>query len=135
MKFTQSKVMSMNKRITLDRFVGGKNKALTMSYDDGRAQDRKLVEIFDKYGIRGTFNLNSGLLGLDERIDAEEAVSLYSHHEIAVHTVSHPSLPYVSTELNAREVLEDRQRLEEITGYPVRGMAYPNGIYNEQVKF
>ena len=47
-------------------FPEGKAKALTMSYDDGRLQDERLVEIFNKYGIRGTFNLNYGLMDGDE---------------------------------------------------------------------
>ena len=29
-------------------FPGGKHKALTMSYDDGREEDRKLVEMFNQ---------------------------------------------------------------------------------------
>ena len=44
-------------------FPGGKAKALTMSYDDGKVQDRRLIDIFNKYGIKGTFNLNYGLVG------------------------------------------------------------------------
>ncbi|WP_330672485.1 hypothetical protein [Acetatifactor muris] len=32
-------------------FPEGKAKALTMSYDDGKLQDERLVEIFNKYGI------------------------------------------------------------------------------------
>ena len=42
------------------RFPGGKPKALTLSYDDGVEQDVKLIEIAEKYGIKGTFNINSG---------------------------------------------------------------------------
>ena len=42
-------------------FPGGKHKVLTLSYDDGKVQDRRLVKIFNKYGIKATFNLNSGL--------------------------------------------------------------------------
>ena len=41
-------------------FPGGKFKALTMSYDDGKLEDRRLVDIFNRNGIRGTFNLNGG---------------------------------------------------------------------------
>ena len=41
-------------------FPGGKHKALTMSYDDGKTQDRRLVEIFNRYGIKGTFHLTGG---------------------------------------------------------------------------
>ena len=41
----------------------GKLKAVTFSYDDGVTQDKRLIEIFNKYGLKATFNLNSGLLG------------------------------------------------------------------------
>jgi len=68
-------------------FPGGRFKALTMSYDDGKKQDRKLVEIFNKYGIKATFNINAGLLGKDDRIAAEEIANLYQGHEVAAHTI------------------------------------------------
>ncbi|MDB5085376.1 MAG: polysaccharide deacetylase [Bacilli bacterium] len=123
----------MKVRIRFDRYPDGKNKALTMSYDDGQIHDRKLVEIFNRFGIRGTFNLNSGLFGKANRINADEVAELYAGHEVAVHTVTHPSLSYVPNEVIAAEILADRQNLEDLVGYPVRGMAYPNGVYDENV--
>ena len=42
-------------------FPGGKHKVLTFSYDDGKLEDRRLVEIFNKNGLRGTFNLTPAL--------------------------------------------------------------------------
>ena len=41
----------------------GKKKAITFSYDDGVTQDIRLIELFNKYGLKCTFNLNSDLLG------------------------------------------------------------------------
>ena len=41
----------------------GKFKAVTFSFDDGVSQDKRLIDLFDKYGLKGTFNLNSNLLG------------------------------------------------------------------------
>ena len=38
-------------------------KAITFSYDDGVTQDQRLIEMFDRYGLKATFNINSGLLG------------------------------------------------------------------------
>ncbi|WP_259305162.1 hypothetical protein [Enterococcus asini] len=38
-------------------YPGGKFKALTMSYDDGRTEDRRLIEIFNRWGLKGTFHL------------------------------------------------------------------------------
>ena len=42
------------------RYPGYRTKALTLSYDDGVVQDARLMEIMDRFGIRGTFNLNGG---------------------------------------------------------------------------
>ena len=42
------------------RFPEGKTKAFTLSYDDGVVQDRRLAAMFNQYGVKGTFNLNSG---------------------------------------------------------------------------
>ena len=53
-------------------YPGGKHKALTMSYDDGRTYDRQLVEIFNRYGIKGTFHLNSGFLGDQRHVSPEQ---------------------------------------------------------------
>lgn len=58
-------------------FPGGKHKALTFSFDDGRVEDRRLVELFNQYGMKGTFNLNSGLHNA-ERIPVSEYKELYS---------------------------------------------------------
>ena len=41
----------------------GKKKAFTLSFDDGIMQDARAIEILDKYGLKATFNLNSGRWG------------------------------------------------------------------------
>ena len=41
----------------------GKLKAFTLSFDDGVTQDERMINLLNKYGLRGTFNLNSALLG------------------------------------------------------------------------
>ena len=113
-------------------FPEGKHKALTMSYDDGREEDYRLVEIFNRDGIKGTFHLNSGLR-TPGRIPQEEYRELYKGHEISCHTVTHPTIERCPIEQVALQVLEDRRALERIAGYPVRGMSYPNGSYNEEI--
>ncbi|MDP4089642.1 MAG: polysaccharide deacetylase family protein [Bacillota bacterium] len=117
--------------IKFDLFPQGKTKALTMSYDDGQIFDRRLVGIFNKYGIRGTFHLNSGTLGKEPFINAEEVAELYKGHEVSVHTKTHPFLNCIPVEAVAEEVIEDRKNLESLVGYPIRGMSYPYGVYNE----
>lgn len=111
----------------------GKKKALTMSYDDGPIFDRELVSIFNQYKIKGTFHLNSGTFDKDQFVKASEIKELYKGHEVSVHTVTHPFLTQISTEEIIREIIDDRKNLEALTGYPVRGMSYPFGVYNEDL--
>ena len=115
-------------------FPGGKHKVLTMSYDDGKHEDRRLVALFNQYGIKGTFNVNSGLEGDPVRIPQAEYRELYKGHEVACHTVSHPTIGRCPLELVAQEVIEDRKKLESIMGYPVRGLAYPNGSESPEIR-
>ena len=115
-------------------FPGGKHKALTMSYDDGRVQDRRLISIFNQYGIRGTFHLNSGRFQEGNRILPEEIPQLYAGHEIACHTVTHPTIARCPLPEVAEEVLQDRIALEKITGTPIRGLSYPNGSFSEEIE-
>lgn len=114
-------------------FPGGKHKALTMSYDDGREEDRRLVALFNKYGIRGTFNLNYGIQSDEKRVPISEYKELYKGHEVACHTYTHPTIERCPLEQVVPQVLEDRKGLERTMGYAVRGMAYPNGSYSDEI--
>ena len=85
------------------RLKDGKCKAFTTSYDDGVVQDIRLIQLMDKYGIRGTFNISSGKYypedaahkEWNDRMKCSEALELYgnSGHEVAIHGYSHPDLP------------------------------------------
>ncbi len=117
----------------------GKKKAITFSYDDGVSQDVRLVEIFNKYGLKATFNINSELLGKPgklvrngvevrhDKVAPEKVSEIYRGHEIAAHTLTHPFLPKISDEEVIRQVEEDRKNLSALCGYDVVGMAYPGG--------
>jgi len=115
-------------------FPQGKAKALTMSYDDGKCQDVRLVSIFNQYGIKGTFNLNYGQMGKAPRLPREEIAALYQGHEIATHTMNHPTIARSPLTRVAEEILEDRKGLESLAGYVVRGHAYPNGSYSREIE-
>lgn len=124
----------------MNAFQSGKTKkAVTFSYDDGVTQDVQMIELMNKYGIKGTFNLNSELLGTGMfltgkdyrlchyKIRPEDVRGLYAGHEIAVHTLTHPNLTTLEDAEVIRQVEQDRLNLSELTGYEVVGMAYPCG--------
>lgn len=120
----------------------GKMKAVTFSYDDGVSQDIRLIDMFNKYGLKATFNINSELLGLENTLSREgiivnhtknkksEIKEIYAGHEVAVHTLTHPNLTQLDESEIIRQVEEDRKNLESLVGYDVVGMAYPCGGVN-----
>ncbi len=120
----------------------GKNKAITFSFDDGVTQDIRLIEILNKYGLKGTFNLNSDLLSRDgaaenngrivrsNKIAVSDVARVYAGHEVAVHTLTHPNLTTLPEDEIVHQVESDRLALSEMAGYEVIGMAYPCGGVN-----
>ena len=86
----------------------GKSKVFTLSYDDGVVQDIRMIKILDQYGIKATFNINSGLYLPEDkererfygRMRLSEAKELYigSGHEVAVHALTHPFLEKLKTD-------------------------------------
>ena len=111
-------------------FPGGKRRIVTFSYDDGNVNDIRLVELLNRYGVKGTFHLNAvNYLG----ISGEEKLSIrrrYEGHEISCHTVHHGWPARMPVQSVVRETLEDRRVLEEIAGYPVIGMSYPSNSFS-----
>ena len=112
------------------RFPGGRSKVLTMSYDDGVEQDIRLIDIMTAHGLKGTFNINSGLYAKEGTVYAPGTIhrrmpksvidSLYipKGMEVAVHGYTHPFLeelklcyifiPY-SLKYEARKCCEKQQ--------------------------
>lgn len=116
----------------------GKMKAITFSYDDCTLQDIRLTELFNKYGIKATFNVNSDLLGTKneliregvlvnhDKIPAKDVKRIFEKHEIAVHTLTHPRLQDIEDDNEViRQVEQDRIALSKLVDYEVVGMAYP----------
>ena len=121
----------------------GKSKVLTLSYDDGVVQDIRLMKILDKYGLKCTFNVNTGLFLPEDvvrqrfhgRMKLSEAKELYTNsgHEVAVHGLTHPFMQKLKSDELLTEVLEDRRNIEREFGVLARGSAYPYGTYNREV--
>ena len=108
-------------------------KAFTMSYDDGVFQDRRLVHLMNKYGIKATFNLNSGLIHKSEpdrwtgervmrfyrnrvpsvRMVGDDLPELYQGHEVAIHGVKHIQLKEATKDETVKELSDQ--------GYDVSG--------------
>lgn len=139
----QSASIYENRQFT---YPNGKKKAVILSYDDGLKQDIRLIKLLNKYHIKGTFNLNSGLMGKTapwlkdligqegEYLTSSEIKKTYRFHEVAVHTAHHPALNSINKETEIiNEVVSDADYLTDLVGYKVKSMAYPFGAYNDFV--
>lgn len=127
------------------RFPGGLGKAFTMSYDDGVKQDVRLIQLMRENGVKGTFNLNSGVYApegvvypagqVHRRMTEKQCLAAYAGDdiEVAVHASTHAFLEAVPTATAMMEVISDRAQLEKGFGRIVRGMAYPYGTLSDDV--
>ncbi len=115
---------------------------MTLSYDDGLYDDIRLMEMMAAHGVRGTFNVSSGIYrdegtepeGYWPRMTLSEAKEHYPKYdnEIAVHGLVHRNFPDLTDGELYYEISADRAGLEEQYDTIVRGCAYPYGGYNQK---
>lgn len=127
------------KRIETRLWKGGCTRAVSFTFDDGRFEDYRLVELFNKYGMKGTFHLcNPGFLEscgykVEPLVDPADYKKLYEGHEISCHLMHHPFPKWQPTEAILEECLQNKRFLENLCGYPVRGMSYPFANFDGRV--
>lgn len=119
-------------------------KYFTLSYDDGVLQDRRLVEIFNRYNLKCTFNVNSGFFGTENtlirlnkpvahnKLTKEEAKQVYAGHEISTHSLTHPDLTRLPEDEVRMQIRTDMENLTALAGCEVTGHAYPGGTYDRR---
>lgn len=127
-------------------YPGGKAKAFNISYDDGVEQDVRFVQLLNKYGLKGTFNLNSGLMKQEyewvhecgmtiKRLPESAVVNLYQGHEVASHTSTHPYMHELNEHQIMHEMHADRNQLKKLFGVDVSGFAVPFMYYSELIAY
>ena len=131
-------------------------KYFTLSFDDGLEQDKRIIALMKQYGLKGTFNLNSGLFGQrgevmglgsfsfrdceegvrhrwpfsyvpHNRIPEDEILQVYEGMEIASHGFRHEPLKKLDEQGLRDSVGKDKENLERLTGAPIVGHAYAQG--------
>ena len=101
------------------------------SWDDGHPSDIRLAELLSCYGLNGTFFVP--LKNSEGRpvLSPENIRLIAQKFEIGGHTLDHIYLDRISEAEAGYQVLECRQRLEDITAMPVHGFCYPGGRITE----
>ncbi len=123
----------------------GKAKAFNVTYDDGVLQDVRFVRMLNTYNLKGTFNLNSGLMENEfewthesgcvvKRLPKERVLSLYDSHEIASHTLTHPFMDELTEAEIMYELKEDKKNLENLFQREIKGFAVPFDYYSDLIE-
>lgn len=115
-------------------------KIVSLSFDDGTVYDKGFIGLLNKYNLKATLNLNSGLKDFVwyfgdrpvKRLNLEESKNLYIGHEVASHSLSHPYFSSLSEAEIEKEVSEDIKNLTDIFGYDIEGFAFPFHDQTEQ---
>ena len=115
-------------------------KQFVFAIDDGTVFDKKVIDIFNKYGIRATFNLNSGLQDYVwfkdwlevRRLKLDENKDIYDGHEVASHSLTHPYLTSLPDGDVYREVNEDILNLRNVFQCDIYTFSFPFDGYDER---
>ena len=97
-----------------------------LTNDDGDPSTRRFARILERHGLVGTYFVNNV-----SPLTRRQVRSLAARGSVEAHTVSHVALSGLSYEDQVAEIAENRAYLEEITGKPVRFLAWPYGDVNE----
>jgi len=120
-----------------------KGKIAAITFDDGAMSVyRQAMPVLDTLGFTATCFFVAGYIGGNNDWDkpprktarlmgAAEMRDWAAHgHEAGGHTLTHPHLPALPPAQAQREIVESKQRLEEIFGFPLLSFAYPYGEEN-----
>lgn len=118
-------------------------KAITLSFDDGAEQDKRLLELLQKYQLKCTFNINSGRQKQGEFwrhssgviasfMDMSGLPELYQGHEIAAHGYIHGALRDMTYGETEFELEEDIRCIEAAFGTKPVGFVYACGRYDDK---
>lgn len=108
-------------------------KIVSLSFDDGTIYDLKFIELLNKYNLKATLNLNSGLDNFVwhfgdspiERLKLSEVVDKYNNHEVCSHSLTHPYFSSLNKDEVIRQVKEDCNNLSKIFNRDVNAFAFP----------
>lgn len=107
---------------------------VSITIDDGTADQVVASNILSRYGMRGTFYIISGVIGTPGYLTRAQLETLKAAgHEIGGHTVSHPDLTAIPLDEARRQVCADRATLSD-WGYQTTSFAYPYTAYNADIQ-
>lgn len=107
---------------------------VTLTFDDGNANQMTAAQIMNNVGLDGTFYVTSGVVNSPNYLTVANLQALAANgHEIGGHTVTHPDLVTLPSDEATRQVCNDRVNLTN-WGFAVTSFAYPFASSNAAVE-
>jgi peptidoglycan/xylan/chitin deacetylase (PgdA/CDA1 family) len=106
--------------------------AFTCSIDDGHPTDLKVAELLDKHGLNGSFFVPVKNHQGADVMSPSQIREVGSRFEIGSHTYSHCFLRDVGRAEARYQIVQGKQRLEDMLGKKVGGFCYPRGQYRQR---
>ena len=106
-----------------------------ITFDDGNTSDAivALPALIER-GLKATFFIPAGKIGVEGFLTADQIRCLHDQGmEIGSHGWSHRSWRGISKVESRRELIDSREKLQEITESPVYSAACPFGDYDRKV--
>lgn len=108
---------------------------IVITFDDGCETDvTAAAPILRQAGFGATFFITVGYLGRPGYLVESQVCELSNAgFDIGCHSMTHPCLSELSEPDLHREIVEAKDRLEQMTGHPVRNFSCPGGRWSPQV--
>jgi len=111
-----------------------KNTVVSLTFDDGAADNYDVRSILAQNDLQATFYISSGLTGTGGYMTEEQLRGLYEDgNEIGGHSLDHVNLSETSGDDLLKEICQDRINLIDY-GFRVTSFAYPFGHYDEETR-
>ena len=111
-----------------------KNTVVSLTFDDGAADNYDVRSILAQNNLHATFYVVSGFTGMDGYMTEEQLRGLYEDgNEIGGHSLDHVNLSETSGDDLIKEICQDRTNLMDY-GFSVTSFAYPFGHYDEEAR-
>ncbi|MGV8895550.1 MAG: cell wall-binding repeat-containing protein [Rhodoglobus sp.] len=113
----------------------GPETVVSLSFDDGNANQTVAASILDASGLKGTFYVPTGWVGQPGYLSRANLTDMAaSGHEIGGHTVTHPDLVNVSAAEATSQICQGRATLASWGFNAVTSFAYPFASVNSAVE-
>jgi len=124
------------------------DSAVAITFDDGFMDNYdNAFPVLCEYEIPATIFLTTGLINksndwmVRDNFPERRMLTWDAIHEMSnaginfgSHTVSHPRLPELPTDKIREELVTSRNTIEDKLGQEVSYLAYPHGLYNDEVR-